>query len=483
MTAMLYTLGVVVFIAALYVSIALHELGHLVVAKKFGCRVNEYMIGFGPTLVKWTRGETDYGIKLIPLGGFVSIIGMFPPKALDVADEVTPGPDGEKTVRLRASNTGMFAQIISDTRSQAKKMITEADSDRLFYKLPWYKKVAVMGAGPAVNLIIAFLCFQSVYALHGVHETTPTGEAVIASISQCIVDDKTQRECSADDELTPAAAMGLKPGDEVVDFNGTTITSWDDLSEQIHDHGDQSVTLGVIRDGQRMDLISVDLVTMERDLSADGSGELTSMGFLGASPVTTTTVTRGGPVYTLDRMGGLAKDSVVAIVTLPVKVGHVGLAILGLEDRDADGPMSVIGGSRVAGEVASASEIETGLDVGDKAAMFGLLTGGFNLFLGLFNLVPLLPLDGGHILGATWEGLRKGLARLFNRKDPGYVDVAAQMPLAIVLGLSRRHGQRAHARRPGCADEHGAVKEEHRGQRKKKPPKEQLLPRGFLRWW
>lgn len=437
MTVLLYTTGVVVFILALYASIALHELGHLSVAKSFGCRVSEYMIGFGPTLAKWTRGETDYGIKLIPLGGFVTIVGMFPPHAKDAAGaEEVVGDDGQKMVRLRASNTGMFAQMVSETRSEAKKMVTEADSKRLFYKLPWFKKVAVMGAGPAVNLVLAFLCFQAVYAVHGIHDVRPTGEPVVASVSQCVIADGAARECTDDDEPTPAAAMGLKPDDEIVEFNGEVVSSWDGLSSQIRDHGDKTVALTVMRDGQYLELTPVTLATMDRDLSADGSGDVHTVGFLGAGPVSETVVTRRGPAYTLEQMGTLAKESVTGIVTLPIKVANVGLAVLGLEDRDPEGPMSVIGGSRMAGEVAAASEVETGLQVGDKAAMFGLLVGGFNLFLGLFNLVPLLPLDGGHILGSVWEGLRRGLARLFRREDPGYVDVAAQMPVAFVLGIS-----------------------------------------------
>lgn len=437
MTVLLYIVGVVVFIFTLYASIALHELGHLSVAKKFGCRVSEYMIGFGPTLGKWTRGETDYGIKLIPLGGFVTIVGMFPPHAKDAADaEEVVGEDGQKMVRLRSSNTGMFAQMVSETRSEAKKMITETDSKRLFYKLPWHKKVAVMGAGPAVNLILAFLCFQAVYAGHGVHSLEPTGEPVISSVNQCMITDDVARECTADDEPTPAAAMGLKPDDEVVEFNDQAVTSWKDLSTQIHDHGGKTAELTVLRDGQYLTLTPATLVSMERDLSGDGSGDVQAVGFLGASPVAETVITRGGPLFTLDHMGVLAKKSVSAIVTLPVKVANVGLAVLGVEERNPEGPISVIGGSRIAGEVASASEVETGLGVGDKVAMFGLLVGGFNLFLGLFNLVPLLPLDGGHILGSLWEGLRRGLARLFKREDPGYVDVAAQMPVAFVLGIS-----------------------------------------------
>lgn len=138
----LYALGVVIFLAAIFVSIALHELGHLYFAKKFGCRVSQYIVGFGPTVWSLKKGETEYGIKLIPLGGYVKIIGMFPPET-DREQQISPGeqvpvdtaaapahqeahsdvlvaasaatPDAPLT--LRKSNTGLFAQMVSQTRA------------------------------------------------------------------------------------------------------------------------------------------------------------------------------------------------------------------------------------------------------------------------------------------------------------------------------------------------------------------------------
>lgn len=436
MTALLYAAGVVIFVLALYVSIALHELGHLTLAKRYGCRVSEYMIGFGPTLFRRTRGETTYGVKLIPLGGFVTIIGMFPPKAADAADgEAGTTADGEKTVRLRKSNTGLFAQVVSETRSEGNRMITTADNDRLFYKLPWHRKVAVMAAGPVVNLLIAFVCFQAVFGLYGTHEVRPTGDARIASVAECVLPVGVEdRPCESGDEASPAAKMGLGVGDEVLAFNGEEVAGWDELSEHIHANGGQTVTLTVERSGNKVKLPPMRLASTHQDV--DDSGNSVEVGFLGASPTAREVVTRHGPLYTLEQMATTAWDSVVSIVTMPVRVAEVAGNIVGVGERDPDGPVSIIGGSRVAGEVASASEPETGLGVPEKAAMLGILTGGFNLFLGLFNLIPLLPLDGGHIAGSVWEGLRRGLARLFRREDSGYVDVAVQMPVALMFGAA-----------------------------------------------
>ncbi|MFI9629229.1 site-2 protease family protein [Streptomyces sp. NPDC052042] len=221
MTVLLYVLGVLIFLVALFVSIALHELGHLSYAKKFGCRVSHYMVGFGPTVWSRTKGDTEYGIKLIPLGGYVKIIGMFPPEtdrehSLAVGEAVpeqgqrqagqaaesAPAGDtamssleaaavspaegtgqaaGQKPMlRLRKSNTGLFAQMVSQTRAAEFELVEPGDADRLFCKLPPTKKILVMLAGPAVNIAIAFACFCAVFGLYGIHETAPTGSTVVS---------------------------------------------------------------------------------------------------------------------------------------------------------------------------------------------------------------------------------------------------------------------------------------------------------------
>ncbi len=141
------------------------------------------------------------------------------------------------------------------------------------------------------------------------------------------------------------------------------------------------------------------------------------------------TYTTGGPIYTMGQMGGLAKQSAQALATLPVKVWGVAQAIAGVKPRAADSPVSVVGGGRLAGETASAQDFP----VKDKLVSLLGLVAGFNFFIGLFNFVPLLPLDGGHIAGALWEATRRSVARLRRRPDPGYVDVAKLLPVAYVV--------------------------------------------------
>ena len=135
MTALYYLLGVVIFVVAILASIGLHELGHMIPAKKFGGKVTQYFIGFGPTVWSKQVGETEYGVKAIPLGGYVKIVGMLPPGAEELADEVTDDAQGNQVVRVRKSNTGMFTQLISDARAAEWETIRPEDADRLFYKM------------------------------------------------------------------------------------------------------------------------------------------------------------------------------------------------------------------------------------------------------------------------------------------------------------------------------------------------------------
>jgi len=182
-TALLYLLGVVVFAVAIMASIGLHELGHMIPAKKFGGKVTQYFVGFGPTVWSKQRGETEYGIKAIPLGGYVKIVGMLPPAAEELAEPVGVDEDGNPVHRVRKSNTGLFTQLISDARSAEWELIGPEDEDRLFYKMPWWKKVVVMAGGPSVNLLIAFLLFWLLFGTYGERTQEPTpGQPQLASV-------------------------------------------------------------------------------------------------------------------------------------------------------------------------------------------------------------------------------------------------------------------------------------------------------------
>ena len=425
MTALLYLLGVVAFVLAILASIGLHELGHMIPAKAFGGKVTQYFIGFGPTLWSRRKGETEYGVKGIPVGGFVKIVGMLPPDK-EHQGKVEYDADGNRVVTVRKSNTGLFAQLVSDARAAEWETITAADEDRLFYRMAWWKKVVVMAGGPTVNILIAFVIFAGLFATYG-NPSDQNVQTKVADVSACVIPaTRTSDVCQKGDPVSPAAQAGLKAGDRFVSFNGTPVHSWTQMQSLIRGNDAGKATIVVERGGQQLTLHTNTMVEPRPTDSHDPT-KLTPVGFLGVTPVVT--FQHGGPLYTVQQMGGLAKQSAVALATLPVKVWGVAEAIAGVKPRAADSPVSVVGGGRLAGEAASAKNFP----LQDKLVSLLGLVAGFNFFIGLFNFVPLLPLDGGHIAGALWEAVRRAVARLRRRPDPGYVDVAKLLPIAYVV--------------------------------------------------
>lgn len=432
-TVLLYTLGVVVFATAILASIGLHELGHMIPAKKFGGKVTQYFIGFGPTVWSKQVGETEYGIKAVPLGGYVKIVGMLPPAADDLVDDLTDveydaqGNVVGQSFKVRKSNTGMFTQLISDARAAEWEHVRPEDTDRLFYKLPWWKKVIVMAGGPTVNILIAFGIFAAVFATYG-NAGDPTTETTIDRVYACVVPDEDSGKVCTDEQVrdnpTPAYAAGMRPGDRIVEFNGTRIDSWGQMQTLVKANGAGKATVVVERGGERLTLQTETTVKPPRKAGGEVDEKV---GFLGVLP--NSYPTTGGVFYTIGQMGHMTVDVVQSLATLPAKVWDVAQAIVGVEERDPMGPVSVVGGGRLAGEVASHDEI----GVNDKLVSLLMLIAGFNFFIGMFNFVPLLPLDGGHIASALWEAVRRGLARLRRRPDPGYVDAAKLLPVAYVV--------------------------------------------------
>jgi membrane-associated protease RseP (regulator of RpoE activity) len=428
MSALYYTLGLVLFFVAILASIGLHELGHMIPAKAFGGKVTQYFIGFGPTVWSKQVGETEYGVKAVPLGGYVKIVGMLPPEAAELADSVEYDDQGRPVHRIRKSNTGMFTQLISDARAAEWELVGPDDEDRLFYKMPWWKKVIVMAGGPTVNLLIAFFIFWGVFATYGNSQVTEpeAGQPRLDSVSECVLPAAEEgRACTAKDPVSPAYEAGLRPGDVITSFNGVAVTDWNQLRDLIRGNENGRAEIGYVRDGRA--LTGVTNTTVEARPTSTTDRTLHEVGFLGVSPVTH--FQTGGPFYTLDQMGGMTVDTVEAMVHLPARVWGVAKAIVGLEERSKDSPVSIVGGGRLAGETVSHETFP----VTEKVVFLLMLIAGFNFFIGMFNFIPLLPLDGGHIASALWEALRRGLARLRGRPDPGFVDAAKLLPVAYVV--------------------------------------------------
>ena len=410
MDALIYAIGVIVFVLGLVISIALHEVGHMVPAKKFGVKVTQYFVGFGKTVWSTRRGETEYGIKAIPLGGFVKLVGMLPPAK------------GQDPSKVRDSNTGMFTQLIADARHAEYEHVLPGEEERLFYRKPWWQKLIVMASGPMVNIVIAAVLFTVVFAGFGV----PTATTTVAGVSDCVIAaSEKARACTDEDPVAPAWDAGLRPGDEILSFNGTTITDWDQLTGLIRENEDGEATIVVGRAGTEETLTTNTSVSSRTDL--DDPEAFVDVGFLGVVPVTFSE--RQGPVYVAATMWDYTKATGEAIVALPQRLVQVAEAAFGGVRQD-NSPMSVVGASRVAGEFVTFDEASWA----DRIAnLIGLLA-AVNLFVALFNFIPLLPLDGGHIAGTLWEAVRRGIARLRGKPDPGHVDVGKLLPVAYVVG-------------------------------------------------
>ncbi|MFJ6699279.1 M50 family metallopeptidase [Streptomyces sp. NPDC091272] len=413
MTSILLTvLGIVIFFVGLLISIALHELGHLSFAKLFGVRVPQYMVGFGPTVWSRKRGETEYGIKAIPLGGYIRMIGMFP-----------PGADG----RIEARSTSPWRGMIEDARSAAYEELQPGDESRLLYtRKPW-KRFVVMFAGPFMNLIVAFVLFLGVFMVIGQNKQTTTVDNVVP----CVVSQSENRECRAADPPSPAQAAGLRKGDKIVAFQGRAVPDWAALSDRIRESKGQ-VSITVERDGAQKVLTTKVLTNKVLAKDSDGNpikDQYVEAGYLGFGPSAAVTPLTFGE--SIDQMGTMFKSGVDSLVALPSKVPDLWNAAFNGEERKADSPMGVVGAARVGGEIMG-----LGLPTDTTIGFMLTLVAGFNLSLFLFNMLPLLPLDGGHMAGALWESLRRNLAKVFKRPDPGPFDVAKLMPVAyVVAGL------------------------------------------------
>ncbi|MGW4421107.1 M50 family metallopeptidase [Streptosporangium sp. NPDC004631] len=410
----LFVIGIVVFLVGLMASIALHEIGHLLPAKFFGVKVTQYMVGFGPTMWSRRRGETEYGVKWIPLGGYIRMIGMLPPRPTD-----DPG-------KVRSVSTGPWQALIENARDVALEEVQPGDENRVFYRKPWWQKVIVMAGGPAMNFVLAFVLFAVVLMGFGV----AVQKTQVASVPACV---KTAAEyaenpdCTAADRPSPAAAAGLKPGDVILSVGGRPTASWDAATRAIRGHGAGPVEVGIQRAGRQMTLTAT-LISQDRE-SLDRPGKIDKgVGYLGVSPTTVIEQQGFGAVTT--HMWDLTSATAGALLRFPEKMVGVWNAAFSGEERDKNGPIGVIGAGRIGGEIAASA-----VPLENKIVIFINLLAGFNLAIGLFNLIPLLPLDGGHIAGGLWEGLKRAFARVTRRPAPGHVDIAKALPLTYAIAF------------------------------------------------
>ncbi|WP_417504949.1 M50 family metallopeptidase [Microbacterium sp.] len=415
MEFLLYLGGILFMLIGLGLSIGLHEVGHLVPAKLFGVRVGQYMIGFGPRLWSKRIGETEYGFKMLPLGGFISMSGMYPPSK-------SSGPA-----------SGLFRSLIQDARSANDETIADGAEDRVFYRLPVWKRVIVMLGGPVMNLLLATVIFTILLSGIGLQQGTTT----ISAVSECVVPSaSTATECSPDDPESPAAEAGVQPGDVILSVDGQPVSTFADATAIIQASPGEALDVVVRRDGSDESL-SLTPIAAERTITdASGrplldengdpvvkevgyAGMYSQMGYI-QQPLS------AGPEMAVDSAGRVT----TMILNLPARLWDIGASVFAGADRDPNGPLSVVGVGRLAGEVASVDA-----PVLDRWAGLLSLLGMLNIALFVFNLIPLLPLDGGHIVVALWDGIRRIWAKIFRRPPPAPVDATSLVPLTVVVSV------------------------------------------------
>jgi membrane-associated protease RseP (regulator of RpoE activity) len=391
-------------------------------------RVPQFMVGFGPTIWSRRRGETEYGVKAVPLGGYIRIVGMIPP-----AEE----GESKRATRMRS--------FIAEVRGAALQDVLPTDGNRVFYAKPWWQRVIVMFAGPFHNLVLAVLFFAIAFSAIG----TSVFSTRVSQVPACVLPatastsvkcttpvDAQGKPCTlgtadcAKPAESPAAKAGLKPGDTIVAVGGRPIdptgwNSWTTLSNEIRSHAGKPLELTVERKGERRELTVTPIANTV--YTEAGSTTTETAGYLGIAPGQTLA---RQPISALPGyFGNVVSQSLDKLAGIPQRIPQLISATFTGAKRDANGPVGLVGVGRISGE-AFATKAIPGLA---KLSFFLSLLASVNLVLFLFNLLPIYPLDGGHIAGAVYERVRSGVARLRGRPDPGPFDIARLMPVAYAV--------------------------------------------------
>ncbi|MGW3963797.1 M50 family metallopeptidase [Amycolatopsis sp. NPDC005003] len=385
-----YIIGVVLFALGICVSVALHEAGHMFTAKAFGMKVRRYFVGFGPTVFSWRRGETEYGLKWIPLGGFCDIAGM------TALDEVTPD-----------------------------------EAPRAMWRFKTWKRTVVMSAGSITHFILGFVVLYLMAVTMGLPNLaaqTPTQPVLDTTSCAVATTSKAEAEAQAKNPtcppgaLTPAKTAGLQRGDKVLAVGGKPVATWSEMLTAVQATSGRTV-FEVQRGSQQLWLV-VDVPKVPR-----WNGKtVKDVGMIGASPVQEPLTVQYGPVAaigaTFSFTGTMFAETAQRLVQFPERIPAVVTAIFGGE-RDPNTPVSVVGASRIGGEA-----VEQGIWV-----LFFFLLASLNFFIGVFNLLPLLPLDGGHIAVVWYERVRDWARARRGKTAGGPVDYTKLSGITMVLVL------------------------------------------------
>lgn len=403
---MVYLIGLILFALGILISVALHEAGHALSARAFGMKVTRFFIGFGPTLWSFRRGDIEYGIKGIPAGAFVKIVGMTPQD-----DDVAP-----------------------------------EDQNRVMWKYPVWKRTIVLAAGSITHFILGILILWGLFAFTPLDDRAGlNAEAVrIDKVQPCVelefaIDPKTKRqvECTPDqDPVSGASQLGLQSGDVIIGVNGVKVTGWDALTQKIRASGGKRIELAWERGGQTYSGAVVLPMTERVKLAVFNDPKMTvekltdkdieQVGTIGITPIVPQAT--AGPVKAVglafDQTGFMFENTFLSLKRLPEKIPALWASVTGSE-RDPETPVSIIGATHIGGVLFERNQIPSMI----------LLLAMLNFFIGLFNLLPLLPADGGHIAIAWFEKARSWLYARLGKDDPGRVDYYKLMPLTYAIIL------------------------------------------------
>ncbi|OFN77988.1 RIP metalloprotease [Corynebacterium sp. HMSC074E01] len=376
-------LGIILFAVGIGITVALHEAGHMFTARAFGMRVRRYFIGFGPRVASFTRGHTEYGLAAFPVGGFCDIAGM----------------------------------------TAQDEFLTEEEEPYAMYKKPAWQRIIVLAGGITVNLLLGFIILLIIAMTTGLPNPDADVRPRVGEVS-CAVNQNAEGELEPCQGLGPAGEAGVEPGDIVVALNGETMDSFAQLRDTVMNYPGDTVTLTVERDSEPRDF-DITLATVTR-LNAEG--QLVKVGAIGM----TNQIIDIRETYSFvdafpatARYSGYALNATVqGIAQFPAKIPGVVASIFG-QERDVNGPMSVVGASRVGGELVERSLWST----------FFMMLATLNFFLALFNLIPLPPFDGGHIAVIIYEKIRDALRRLLGKEPKGPADYTKLMPVTYVLAF------------------------------------------------
>jgi len=354
-------LGVLAFVAALLISVMIHEFGHYITAKKFGMKVTEFFVGFGKRIWSTQRGETEFGIKAIPAGGYCKISGM------TVDEEMEPGEENRAFVR---ANSG--------------------------------KKLIVLGAGSFLHFVIGVVLLFILLAGFGVNQPLPTINSVVKN--------------------SPAAAAGVLAGDEIISINGQKVENWSKDVAKINASRGKVLTFELKRGEQ---VVTVEAAPERKIVNGQERYVFGVITDVGLKTLSIPSAAKNSFIITKEFM----VLTVEQLASLPSKIPALWGQTVGGQERDPNGLVGVVGAARVSGQTLESEK----LTMRERWATFVLMIASLNVFVGIFNLLPLLPLDGGHMAVAIADEVRALYARIRGRARPAPIDVNRLTPITMVV--------------------------------------------------